>query len=79
MKFALDHGIDRILSALAAFALYRVTPVNHGAWTWAGALAILGVCSTRCDRSEGRGVRLGRWWLSWRAMPARLRSDGWRR
>lgn len=42
MKFALDHGIDRILSALAAFALYRVTPVNHGAWTWAGALAILG-------------------------------------
>lgn len=42
MKFILTHGIDRILSALAAFALYRATPVNHGAWTWVGVLAIVG-------------------------------------
>jgi len=42
MKFILGHGIDRILSALAAFALYYLTPPSHGWQTWVGALAILG-------------------------------------
>lgn len=30
VKFIFDHGLDRILSALAAFALYYLTPPSHG-------------------------------------------------
>lgn len=41
MKFILDHGIDRVLAAVCAFAIYRMTPPSHGWQTWAGALGIV--------------------------------------
>lgn len=41
MKCIFAHGIDRILVALGAVALYFLTPPSHGWQTWAGSLAIL--------------------------------------
>lgn len=42
IAFILTHGIDRILSALAAFAILFIAPDRGGWHSWVVSMAIVG-------------------------------------